>query len=124
MVGWLGRRPRHGRTLARRRERLRGAVALPPPHGIGLLLPRHARANEAFAGRLAAAWDALARALVAADRARAARLREDTEDAVGAWRLGEMEGGDAAAAIEAAIGPPTAMRPVLAEELPALRAAS
>jgi hypothetical protein len=112
------------RTLVRRRERHREGLAAPPPVGLGLLLPRHARANEAFAGSLAAAWEAVARAVAGADRARAARLREDAHDAVGAWRLGEMGAAEAAAAIDAAIGHPTVMRPVAAEELPALRAAS
>jgi hypothetical protein len=112
------------RTLARRRERYREALAAPAPAGLGLLLPRNARANEPLGGRLAAAWEALAREVAGADRARATRLREDALDAVGAWRLREIEAAEAAVVIEAAIGRAKAIRPVEAEEPPALRAAS
>jgi len=112
------------RTLVRRRERHREELATPPPAGLGLLLPRHARANEALVGRLADAWEALAREVAGAGRVSAARLREDAYDAVGAWRLREVEAAEAATAIEAAIGGRTSAREVAAEELPALRAAS
>jgi hypothetical protein len=122
--GGLGDGHAMARTLVRRCERHRAALAAPPPLGLGLLLPRDGRANEAPAGRLAEAWGALARELVGADRARAAQLREDADDAIGAWRLGEVEAVEAAAAIEAAIGPAVSVRRVVAEELPALRAAS
>lgn len=88
------------RTLARRREGHRAALAAMPPVGLGLLLPRHARANEALPGRLAAAWEAT-------------KLHDEADDALGAWRLGELEAADAASILEAP-----------AEELPALRVAS
>src|SRR5262249_55161831 len=104
------------RTLNGRRERYRTTLVLPPPHGLGLILPRQGRAPEAFPDALLDARGALARALALldslADRRvdgaklakRAEVLRDAAYDAIGAWRLGEVEAPHAAAAIAAAIG--------------------
>lgn len=113
------------RTLAGRRERHRAALAAPPPTGIGLLVPRLARASEAFPAPLEAAFGELERELGGAEPARAARLREEAYEALGAWRLGDMEAPDAAAAIEAALRHPRdeKVHPI-APEPAVLRAAS
>jgi hypothetical protein len=118
-----------GRTLTRRREQLRGALAAAPPAGAGLLVPRDARANEPLPGPLAAAWEAFTRAVSDVDGAGSERVRDDALAAIGTWRLGEMEATEAAAAVHDAIGGVTPMRsfapvPAIAPEQPALRAAS
>ncbi|HEY3817800.1 MAG TPA: hypothetical protein VGL81_11540 [Polyangiaceae bacterium] len=111
------------RALVQRREGHRASLAQRGPGGGGWLLPRDARASEPFPPRLAAAWNALSGDAASAGRARSAWLREQALDAVGAWRLGEIEAADAAALLEAAIRPPT-VRPIVPEELPPLRVAS
>jgi hypothetical protein len=114
------------RTLARRRERHRAALAAPPPTGAGLLIPREARATEPLPAPLVAAWDALARAVGGAPPARAASLRDDGFQALGAWRLGEVEAPEAAALVLAAIGGPAEekVRAIAPAAPTALRAAS
>ena len=92
------------RTLAGRRERHRAALAAPPPAGTGLLIPKHARANEALPAPLEAAFGELERELGrGADSARATRVREEACEALGAWRLGEIEAADAAASVGGAL---------------------
>jgi hypothetical protein len=115
------------RTLVRRREHHRAMLAAPSPFGVGLLLPRSARANEPLPEILAAAWATSSREAATAGATRAARLHEEAQEAVGAWRLGELEAVDAAAVLEAASGRAAATRssPVLvAADLPPLRVAS
>jgi hypothetical protein len=113
------------RVLAGRRERHRCALAAPPPVGVGLLIPGQARANEALPGPLVAAWEALARELGGVDPARASGLRDAAYDALGAWRLREVEATDAAASIAEAIrrSGDEKVRPI-APEPAVLRAAS
>ncbi|HEY8091396.1 MAG TPA: hypothetical protein VIF09_26210 [Polyangiaceae bacterium] len=112
-----------GRTLARRRERLRGAVALPPPHGLGLLLPRESRASDPLPQSLVWACDRLD-SLLAASGAHDTLLREVGYAAAGAWRLGEMEATSAALAVDACFERSTPELPAASEERPSLRAAS
>jgi hypothetical protein len=90
-----------GRTLARRREELRQAIARPAPDGAGVLLPMRARACEPLPRVIADAWSVLDGALGGMDRMRRTVLRDVAYAIVGAWRLREMDEVDAAALIEA-----------------------
>jgi hypothetical protein len=99
------------RTLTGRRERYRATLAMPKPHGLGLLLPRQARATEDLPDMLAQARVSLVRTLgvleMLSDRRtdgnalldRAAWLRSTAYEAIGAWRLGQFEASQSAAAV-------------------------
>lgn len=88
-----------GRTLVARSERHRKALAMPAPHGVGLLVPGRARAAEALPSALGDAHKALLDAAAKGGRARREWLEEASYAAVGAWRLGEVEASVAVSAI-------------------------
>lgn len=113
-----------GRTLARRREALRQAIANPRPYGVGLLLPQHARASELLPRILVDACAALEQVVTGADGVRGLLLREVGYAAIGAWRLREMEAPAAASAIGVCLERSTPTLPVESEERLPLRAAS
>jgi hypothetical protein len=127
------------RTLTARRERHRRALAMPAPHGVGLLVPGRARAAEPLPRELEEEHQPLLRAAAAANRSRREWLEEASYAAIGAWRLGEVEVAVAAAAIAWLLGRDTdELRPVpaasarvpspdappVSEPHPALRVAS
>jgi hypothetical protein len=89
------------RKLVARRDRHQQLLAMPLPHGIGMLLPRHARANEPFPEVLAEAHRELLRSLEGPDAIEACRIGHAGYEAIGAWRLGEMEAAQAARTIRA-----------------------
>ena len=112
-----------GRTLARRRERLRAAVARPAPDGVGLLLPSESRASEPLPLELSAAC-ARVEAFLASAGSSDSLLREVVHAAIGAWRLRELEAGAAALAIESRLARSTPELPPASEVPAALREAS
>lgn len=113
-----------GRTLARRREDFRQAIARPHPHGAGILLPQRARASEPLPRLLVDACAALDHAAEGATRLHASLLHEVGYAAIGAWRLLELEDAAAAAAIDACIRGDAPTPSAGPEERVPLRAAS
>ncbi len=112
-----------GRTLARRRERLRAAVARPAPDGVGLLLPSESRASDPLPPELAQAAERV-EALRATAGSSESTLRDIVYAAIGGWRLREMEAAAAALAVEARLVRSTPDLPPASEEPAPLRAAS
>jgi hypothetical protein len=94
------------RSLVARRDRHVQLLAMPLPHGVGMLLPRHARANELLPDLLAEAHRELGNGLAQRDEGRARCICDAAYEAIGAWRLGEMEATRAARAIRACFEPP------------------
>jgi hypothetical protein len=113
-----------GRTLARRCESLRQAIALPRPHGAGMLLPLRARASEPLPRALAEACAAVEGVAAGTDPVHGSLLREAAYSAVGAWRLREIEESAAALAIQACLRGDDPPPPAESEERVLLRAAS
>lgn len=113
-----------GRTLARRRESLRQAVARPHPDGAGILLPQRSRASEPLPRVLVDACAALDRVAEGATRLHASLLHEVGYAAIGAWRLLELEDAAAASAIDACIRGDVPAPTAGPEERVPLRAAS
>jgi hypothetical protein len=62
------------RSMARAREGYRARLAMPPPYGLGLVLPLHSRATEPLPEALRIAHD---------------EADDGAYAAIGAWRLGE-----------------------------------
>jgi hypothetical protein len=104
------------RRLADRRDAHRDALAHKAPHGVGILIAQKARATEPYPSALCAAKAGLDTMLATIDVMRACETDESAlallvEDhvvlehvafgAIGAWRLGEIEGELAAREIEA-----------------------
>lgn len=108
--------PRIVGRLVARREAYRKALACPAPEGVGMAFPQGGRATEDYPAALQAATQALDAMLATIDVMRTYRaddvglapLRTGLElvglDAVGAWRLGEIEGARAARVIAAQVG--------------------